>query len=446
MEFYRLKKPDTSTVDKKRLVDFLQNNKRKVMSAIYEVSEPKYLFWDKIRHKLSPHGLRPIEFWYLIKLIRTASSRPTILRAESGEYFHWLRLIYTDEYLHKMDLKLGGELFLHYQNIITTHGKQRLLTKSLIEEAIASSQLEGAITTTPAAKKMILEKRVPKDKSERMIVNNYKTMKAINEHYKSLKLSEEILFELHSLITKDTLSKDKQQRYRRDKDNITVNDGVRYIYHIPPKNHFVKREMKRLIKFANDEQGGRFIHPVIKAIFLHFWIGYLHPFYDGNGRLARTIFYWYLLRKKYWAIQYLPVSLAIKKSASQYGMAYVYTEQDDFDLTYFYDFHMRKILQSLKEFDNYIRKKVLDNKDIEKKIEEKFQLNDRQKELLRYLLVKGRNSYVTPSSYVTLYKISRMTAFKDFKNMEKLGLLTSKKVGRNMKYFATSKIRNLIKI
>ena len=201
--------------------------------------------------------------------------------------------------------------------------------------------------------------------------------------------------------------------------------------------------MERLIKFANDEA---FVHPVIKAIFLHFWIGYLHPFYDGNGRLARTIFYWYLLRKGYWAIQYLPISLVIRRSAKQYGMAYVYSEQDDFDLTYFYDYHMRKIIQALNDFEDYIREKVVENKFIEQLLDKKFKLNDRQKELLRYFLVKGKNSYITPSSYISLYKVSRMTSASDLRKLRKMGLVTSKRVGRNIRYSATGKLRQNVKI
>ena len=189
-------------------------------------------------------------------------------------------------------------------------------------------------------KKMILENRPPKNKSEQMIVNNYKTMKTLEEDFKDKPLSEELLFEMHRLITKQTLESEKHGAYRTDADNIVIAD-INKIYHIPPKIGFVKAQIKELIKFANDENDSTFTHPIIKAIFLHFWIGYLHPFYDGNGRLARTIFYWYLLRKGYWAILYIPISLVIKKSPSQYGEAYTYTEQDDLDLTYFYSYHMR---------------------------------------------------------------------------------------------------------
>ncbi len=127
-------------------------------------------------------------------------------------------------------------------------------------------------------------------------------------------------------------------------------------------------------------------------------------------------------------------------------MAYVYSEQDDFDLTYFYDYHMRKIIQALNDFEDYIREKVVENKFIEQLLDKKFKLNDRQKELLRYFLVKGKNSYITPSSYISLYKVSRMTSASDLRKLRKMGLVTSKRVGRNIRYSATGKLRQNVKI
>lgn len=441
MDLYKLDKPDLSKINIAKLVELYTKNGDKYSKKVYEVSEPVYFYWDTIKYKTPPEGINNVEYWGLVKQIRKISSRKTFIKSESGEYFNWLRLFSTDENLHLIDIKLGGEIFTHYSHIITSYGKQRMLTKSIIEEAIASSQLEGAATTTPIAKKMLLENRPPRDKSERMIVNNYKTMQALNEKYKDQKMSHELLFELHRIITKDTLETDKQGRYRKDSDEICVNDGIKYIYFTPPKEIFINQEMKRLIKYANDEDDEGFIHPIIKAIFLHFWVGYLHPFYDGNGRIARTLFYWYLLRKGYWTIQYIPISLVIKKAHTQYGMAFIYSEQDDFDLTYFYDFHMRKLLSAMKNFTDYIHRKTEENQLVENALGNKYALNDRQNELLRYLLVKNGDQYFTPSSYMELNKISKMTAIKDLQELTKLNLIYKKKFGRYSRYFATDFLR-----
>lgn len=444
---YKLEKPNLLSFDEGAFSKKLKALNTDPMEAVYDVSEPVYQHWDKIQYSTKiPPGLSPTEFWFYVRQIRKHSSRRTAIRAETGEYYSWLRLLSTDEFLHKLDMQLGtGELPLLSRVgrvALDTEQKKKFLTKSIMEEAIASSQLEGAATTTSMAKKLLSEKRTPKDRSERMIVNNYKTMQALNQEYKDKKLSQEVLFELHRLITKDTLDQDKQGRYRKDRDDITVNDQLEYIYYVPPREAFVRREIERLIKFANNEDGSRFMHPIIKAIFLHFWIGILHPVYDGNGRLARTIFYWYLLREGYWAMQYLPISLMIKEAPTQYGMAFVYSEQDDFDLTYFFDFHMRKLMQASKNFKAYLERKMEENRNIQYLFHSSYALNPRQIQALHYLIAQREGSYVNPSSYEVLCGISRTTAISDLKSLEKMKLVESKKTGKYMRYYGTQLLRN----
>ncbi|MBI5614593.1 Fic family protein [Candidatus Gottesmanbacteria bacterium] len=440
MDIFKLEKPDISKIDPAKVMDLFGQKTQEIGEALNSASEPDYLYWDSIKHKTPPSGLTIKEYWWLVKQFRKLTARKISIRTETGHYFTWKRPYSADENLHKIDVKLGGEIFQHYSHIITPYGRQRLLTKSIIEESIASSQLEGAATTTPIAKRMLLENRTPRDRSERMIVNNYKTMQALKEKYKDQKLSQGLLLEIHELITRDTLEADKIGRLRTNADNISVNDGTNHIYHIPPDEKFLIAELPKLIEYANDEDGGGFIHPVIKAIFIHFWIGYLHPFYDGNGRMARTLFYWYLMKKGYWAIQYLPISLVIKNAYIQYGKSFIYSEQDDLDITYFYDFHMRKLLLAMKNFDDYIHRKLQENSVLDDLLDKEYKLNDRQKELARYLLIKGADHYVTPSTYIELYKISKVTALKDLLQLEAQNLVYRRKNGRNTRYFGTEEL------
>ncbi len=446
LQQYKLSKPDLSSLSEAVINEKIKDKIDIFRESVYRLSEPIYYFWDKIQYSTKiPQGITPKEFWYFAKRVRKYASRKTIIKAENGENYSWLRLSYTDEILHKLDMQLGtNQLAILSRSSFDAEQKKKFLTKSIMEEAIASSQLEGAATTTSMAKKILAEKRTPKDKSERMIVNNYKTMQVLNQEYKNKKLSHEILFDLHRLITKDTLDQDKQGRYRRDSDKITINDQLQYIYYVPPSQAFVEKEIEKLILFANDADSGGFVHPIIKAIFLHFWIGILHPFCDGNGRLARTIFYWYLLKAGYGAMQYLPISLVIKEAPIQYGMAYIYSEQDDFDLTYFYDFHMRKLIQALDNFKAYLQRKIEQNKNVQNLFSAKYSLNPRQIQALHYLLVQGETSYVNPSSYEALCGISRTTAIKDLKTIELIGLVKSKKIGKYVRYYATNLLQQAI--
>ena len=373
-----LEKPDFDKINKSAVFEKLEKIGDKFRLFLQEVNEPKYLYWDDVKYRQPPEGLTIKESWFLVKQFRSLISGPTPIFTEDSKVFRWIKLPEVDEFLHRIDVASGGQVFTTTE-ILSGANKQKFLSRGILEEAIASSQLEGAHTTRNAAKIMIANKITPKNKDEQMILNNYKTILKIEEDFKERNLSENLIFELHRMLTKKTVDDFDVGRYRKDSDNITVEGEIgskKYVTHVPPKAKFVKEQMSRLIAYANNDNNETFVHPIIKAIFLHFWLGYLHPFVDGNGRLARSIFYWYLLKNNYWTFMYLPISLMIKKAPAQYGMAYIYSEQDGGDLTYFFDFHIRKIMQALTDFNSYVMRKTEENRQIDRIVSEKVKLFD----------------------------------------------------------------------
>ena len=206
--------------------------------------------------------------------------------------------------------------------------------------------------------------------------------------------------------------------------------------------NFVNEEIHRLIAYANDEAEEQFTHPIIKAIILHFWMGYLHPFIDGNGRLARLIFYWYLLKKGYWAFSFLPISKMIKRSPKQYGMAYVYSEQDQNDLTYFIDYNLNKIELARIEFDEYMKIKTHENINMNKLAKIKYKFNERQIMLLQYFY-GDMDASTNTKVHTELHQITKKTAIKDLKQLEKTKFLFSKKIGTKLLYYPTEKVKEL---
>jgi Fic family protein len=102
--------------------------------------------------------------------------------------------------------------------------------------------------------------------------------------------------------------------------------------HKPPPAEQLPERMQLLCDFANESDNGeRFVHPVIRAILLHFWLAYDHPFEDGNGRTARILFFWLMRIRGYWLAEYLPISRFIRKAPANSARAFMETETDEGD-------------------------------------------------------------------------------------------------------------------
>ncbi len=338
---------------------------------------------------------------------------------------------------------MGGSLHVGNSEI-DPRQRNTFISRGVTEESIASSQLEGAHTTRKAAKKMILENRRPHNDSERMIMNNYKAMLLIENEYKHKDLSKNTLLFLHEKITEGSINQSEVGRFRNDGDDIAVRDMIEgTVYHVPPNEKFLENEIDKFIDFANNDSED-FIHPVIKAIMIHFWFAYLHPFTDGNGRMARLLFYWFLLRKGYWAFSYLPISSVIKNSHQAYDMSYVYSEQDDLDLTYFINYNLKKIKLAVNDFKIYLEKKKVENLLMSKIAHSEHGLNRRQIELLQFFN-ENPQEFTTLTMHMNSQQISKMTAFKDLKDLLKAGFLTEKPESRYSYYFPTEKVKALFR-
>ena len=284
-----------------------------------------------------------------------------------------------------------------------------------------------------------------------MIVNNHRAMVLIEEKLRHEPLSMGLLFELHNIITKDTIDQEKQGVLRETFDEngkplvIEPWDRNNEISYIAPPKEFVEQELPKLIAFANaSDDDEPFVHPIIKAIILHFWIGLLHPFEDGNGRLARIIFYWFVLRKDYWTFAYISLSEFIYKSKTQYAMAYIYSEQDDNDLTYFVDYNMRQIERAREKFLDFVRSSVSEETKKSRLLKSDHNFNERQTHLLLEMY-NGKCEYVTITSYAASNAIAEITAMNDLKKLVKHNLLERQKRGRNSFYIPTDKVAELFR-
>ena len=181
------------------LFELLEDDKK--LEKLFEV-EKDYPYWEKFKHKTKGFETDSKLLWKFIKLQRERNVSKIKVSDINGFNFKYNISGKTLKRLHEFDLNLGG--ILEGGSIIPEKDKDRYLISSLMEEAIASSQLEGAVTTREVAKAMLRTKRKPKNHSEKMIINNYSTIKEILS-LKNEKLTPEIIKRLHGIISKGTL-------------------------------------------------------------------------------------------------------------------------------------------------------------------------------------------------------------------------------------------------
>ena len=317
-----------------------------------------------------------------------------------------------------------------------------LLTHHL-EEAIASSQLEGAVTSREVAKEMLRSERKPKDKSEKMILNNYLTIKKIID-IKNKNLSPDLIREIHSIVSKGTLKEGANEGvFRKNNEVKVVNEMDGEIFYNPPDYEKLEKLIEDFCIFANNKNNGDFIHPIIKAIILHFLIGYIHPFVDGNGRTARAIFYWYLISQGYWLVEYLSISRIIVKSPTRYAQSYLYTEYDENDLTYFIYYNLKAMNLALKSLKEYINRKIKERKNLFDIVKNE-DINERQAEIIKELITDSQKT-LTIKSIKSQFNVVYQTARTDLFKLIELGYLQEKYVGNKILFFRSNEFEHKIK-
>jgi len=238
---------------------------------------------------------------------------------------------------------------------------QYLFNDLVEDESISSSQLEGAATTTRVAKDMIKRKREPRTLDERMILGNLKMM-SFAWNNRSLEITAALIKEMHK-VGVEGIDNDKYAPGAfRVSDDVIIGDDYGNIFHQPPSADGIELRLAMLCDWINtdhdDISSGTYIHPLIKAICIHFIIGYEHPFNDGNGRVARALFYLFLFKKNYGAFRYISISNILKDAYAQYGKSYLFTETDSMDMTYFIEYQCSVIMKAVMAFKSHCQKTI----------------------------------------------------------------------------------------
>ena len=432
--------PDFHSLIKRRVGDTPEKLSEIISSGIKPDPKGKYHHWDKLRHlKLPPQVSNHEEWWLAIKFARKALYKNIPHSDKDGNSFVFGEPDTVRRLLYEIDVQGGGELKATEQ-VANPNIRDSFLINSLIEESITSSQLEGAATTRKIAKEMLRQKRMPRDKSETMILNNYHAMEYIKD-ISNESLTPALIYELHRILSKNTLDNSDAEGELRVSDDIYVGDDRdATVIHVPPKAEELQNRIENICNFANTSNPTEFLHPVIRAIILHFLLAYDHPFEDGNGRTARALFYWSMLKQGYWTMEFISISRILKSAPAKYTRAYLHTETDDNDVTYFIIHQLEVICQAIKDLLIYLENKSKEIHTVEQIIRKSPTLhkllNHRQIALINRAL-KSPDAIFYIESHRGAHKVTYDTARTDLLKLVNLGLLDKTKIGNAFSFTAT---------
>src|SRR3989338_7144077 len=348
------------------------------------------------------------------------------LTDQNGDLFRYWKTPKLDKILHEIDVQQSKWREKETNSIVW----KELLTNNLIDEAFYSSWIEGAKTTRIRVEELTRANSKPKDRSEQMCFNNWEALKFILKNLER-PLSKDFLCDLHYIVTKATLYPEDQPfagKYRND--SVEIVDVKQTVDYTPPPYTQVPDMMERLFSWVNWEgPDSFFVHPVLKASIIHFYTVYVHPFFDGNGRTARALMYYYLLKHGYQFMQYFSVSKAIANNRNSYYQAILNVEKYGSDLTYFLLHSAQMILNaiSIVEKERKIEDSFIDW--IAQLNQKDIFLNKRQKKLFQQHF-RSKLFPITIKKYKKMFKVVYETARSDLMLLVKKNLLKMTKEGK----------------
>ncbi len=395
---------------------------------IEKFTNQDYLSKEEIGYRL-PNDLALGELWQEVIKFRKQKSEILPFKAQDNQNLWCFLTPALQRKLYEIDSSGKDSLY----RVVKKEIEHELIRDSLIEEALYSSVIEGAFSTMKRLREMVEKEKEPVDINDQMVLNNYHAMQFILQE-KHRELSVDFILQLHKIVTEKTLFEDEAYAGRFRDDMVYVKDKRRdIVIYTPPPAGEVEPAIKKLIEWVNEKNDARFIHPIIKASFIHFYFVYIHPFFDGNGRTARALFYYFLIKNGYGFFKYFSISVVVQKTKIQYYKAIKDVEDCNADLTYFLLYMAETILESIHLVTERIVQHYQRDFVFVRLKEKGVFLNERQEKFLKRFLVNDKR-VITIKAYKDWFKVVYETARRDLEDLAAQGVLLKSKHRRQFVY------------
>lgn len=409
-----------------KTIDSLNENSGKLEQLLCLLSSGEistagsYLRWSDLPQEAPPQYLAIREWWLALKLQRLLGRQEIGLKDSQGAPF-----------------TLGsGEFFAAAIHVIdrasqSPSGSGGTTAKGVVdqvsvwairEEAIASAQLDGLVVDPVIARELLSTGRKPANTSEQAVQNTFRVLGRI-QNIRTRPLTLALLAEIHQQLCLGTVAKAGIMGRLRQ----TTSEKQ------PPAEELPVR-LKAMLSFANGHTPEHFVHPLLRAAALHFWVLHDQPFAEGNGRLARALFYWSVLHAGYPLFENLSVSASYRDAPTAYRAAYDEVARDENDLLHF----VAHVFYALAKAQ---RRSADELKRIEEELQHTAELPDTVKALnprQRLLVTQALREpgfRRTLQEHARNHNLVRQTARHDFAPLLKLGWFEETKVGRALAFF-----------
>ena len=283
--------------------------------------------------------------------------------------------------ISEIDLFRGKWEHLENQNISILKELKNIAT---IQSIGSSTRIEGSTLSDVDIKEVISDLNINKleNRDEQEVIGYYDVLELILENSQDIKLTENYILQLHTLLLKYS-SKDSGQKgaYKILSNKVVANypDGTQKIIFNTTEPYLVKKEMEELLSWTNRNINYQEYHPLlVLGLFIYEFLS-IHPFHDGNGRLSRLLTTLLLIQLNYDFVKYISFEHLIENRKNQYYAALMECQKKRNTKKEQIDKWIVFFLNSLKTLTVKLNLKISNNKLIP------IYLNERQKNIKLFI-------------------------------------------------------------